>query len=55
MANPPKKRSSKRKKGMRRSHHVRKLAKRVNAISPVKVKLGKKAQKKLKEEHGADA
>lgn len=33
----PKKRTSPRKTGMRRSHIVLKLAKRVNAKSPVKV------------------
>ncbi len=34
----PKKQSSPRKTGMRRSHLVLKLARRVNATSPVKVK-----------------
>ena len=33
----PKKQTSKRKKGMRRSHHALKLARQVNAKSPVKV------------------
>jgi ribosomal protein L32 len=33
----PKKRTSSRRTGMRRSHHVLKLARRVNALSPVKV------------------
>lgn len=33
----PKKRTSSRRTGMRRSHLVRKLARRVNAKSPVKV------------------
>ncbi len=33
----PKKRTSSRRTGMRRSHIVEKLAKRVNAKSPVKV------------------
>ncbi len=33
----PKKRTSSRKSGMRRSHLVMKLARRVNAKSPVKV------------------
>ncbi|MBX4190624.1 50S ribosomal protein L32 [Candidatus Saccharibacteria bacterium] len=33
----PKKRTSSRRTGMRRSHLVTKLAKRVNAKSPVKV------------------
>jgi len=39
--NPPKKRRSARKQGLHRSHLVRKLAKRVNKRSPVKVRLGK--------------
>jgi ribosomal protein L32 len=34
----PKKRTSPRKTGMRRSHHVVKLARKVNAKSPVKVR-----------------
>jgi ribosomal protein L32 len=34
----PKKRTSLRKTGMRRSHHVLKLARKVNAKSPVKVR-----------------
>jgi ribosomal protein L32 len=33
----PKKRTSSRRTGMRRSYHVLKLARRVNALSPVKV------------------
>jgi ribosomal protein L32 len=33
----PKKRTSSRRTGMRRSHEVLKLARRVNATSPVKV------------------
>ena len=33
----PKKRTSSRRSGMRRSHIVQKLAKRVNGLSPVKV------------------
>jgi ribosomal protein L32 len=33
----PKKRTSSRRTGMRRSHEVLKLARRVNALSPVKV------------------
>lgn len=37
----PKKRTSSRRTGMRRSHHVTKLARRVNAKSPVKVIIGK--------------
>lgn len=38
----PKKRTSSRKTGMRRSHHVIKLARAVNAKSPVKAKTTKK-------------
>ena len=38
----PKKRRSSRRQGMHRSHLVRQLAKRVNAHSPVKVKVGGK-------------
>lgn len=38
----PKKRTSTRRSGMRRSHHVLKLARRVNATSPVKVVTSKK-------------
>lgn len=34
---PPKKRTSPRKAGARRSHHALKLARKVNAKSPVKV------------------
>ena len=41
----PKKRTSSRKTGMRRSHLVTKLANRVNAVSPVKVQL--KAKKTI--------
>jgi len=41
----PKKRTSSRRTGMRRSHLLEKLAKRVNAKSPVKV-----GAKKLKSE-----
>lgn len=33
----PKKRTSSRRSGMRRSHLVQKLARRVNGLSPVKV------------------
>ncbi len=33
----PKKQTSPRKKGLRRSHHVLKLARRVNGLSPVPV------------------
>lgn len=45
----PKKRTSPRRTGMRRSHLVSKLARRVNARSPVKVLTGKKQLKKLAE------
>lgn len=38
----PKKRTSPRKTGSRRSHLVSKLARRVNAKSPVKVHVGKR-------------
>lgn len=38
----PKKRSSERKTGTRRSHLVLKLARRVNGTSPVKVKTTKR-------------
>lgn len=38
----PKKRTSPRRTGMRRSHEVLKLARRVNAKSPVKVYTKKK-------------
>lgn len=34
----PKKRTTPRKTGMRRSHHVLKLARKVNAKSPIKVR-----------------
>jgi ribosomal protein L32 len=37
----PKKRTSSRRTGMRRSHLVQKLARRVNGKSPVKVELTK--------------
>ena len=37
----PKKQSSPRKTGLRRSHLVEKLAKRVNRTSPVRVYVGK--------------
>ncbi|HSW78857.1 MAG TPA: hypothetical protein VLF88_02465 [Candidatus Babeliales bacterium] len=37
----PKKRTSSRRTGMRRSHLVNKLARRVNAKSPVKVGVSK--------------
>jgi len=39
---PPKKRTSARRTGMRRSHLVLKLARRVNSTSPVKVITSKK-------------
>ena len=39
----PKKRTSSRRTGMRRSHLVQKLARRVNALSPVKVQTKRKA------------
>lgn len=38
----PKKQSSPRKTGMRRSHLALKLARRVNAVSPVKVRTTKR-------------
>ncbi|MBP6880591.1 hypothetical protein KBC31_03120 [Candidatus Saccharibacteria bacterium] len=38
----PKKQTSPRRSGNRRSHHLRKLAKRVNGRSPIKVMLGKR-------------
>jgi ribosomal protein L32 len=42
----PKKRTSSRRTGMRRSHQFLKLAKRVNALSPVRVhEKGKEAKK----------
>lgn len=44
---PPKKRRTKRARGARRSHLVRELAERVNATSPVKVRLGVKGKKQL--------
>ncbi|KKU19998.1 MAG: hypothetical protein UX30_C0005G0039 [Candidatus Saccharibacteria bacterium GW2011_GWA2_46_10] len=42
----PKKRTSSRRTGMRRSHLVTKLARRVNAKSPVRVIIGKKTTSK---------
>ncbi|HSX28396.1 MAG TPA: hypothetical protein VLF60_03010 [Candidatus Saccharimonadales bacterium] len=42
----PKKRTTPRRTGTRRSHLVRKLAAVVNATSPVKVLISKKARKK---------
>jgi ribosomal protein L32 len=44
----PKKQSSPRKTGLRRSHLVLKLARRVNAKSPVKVKTTKNETGKKK-------
>jgi ribosomal protein L32 len=44
---PPKKRTSPRKTGMRRSHHVLKLARKVNAKSPVKVRTTKRESAKV--------
>lgn len=41
----PKKRTSSRRTGMRRSHLLTELANRVNVKSPVKVKLKKTAEK----------
>lgn len=41
----PKKRTSPRRTGSRRSHLVLKLARRVNALSPVKVQAGTKKMK----------
>lgn len=38
----PKKRTSPRRTGMRRSHHVLKLARRVNGLSPVRALVGTK-------------
>lgn len=43
----PKKRTTPRRTGMRRSHHVLKLARRVNSTSPVKVATSKRQLKKL--------
>ena len=44
----PKKRTSARRTGMRRSHLVRKLAQAVNAKSPVQVRVGKSKAKATK-------
>lgn len=44
---PPKKRTSPRKTGTRRSHHVLKLARTVNSKSPVKVRTTKRESAKL--------
>jgi hypothetical protein len=44
---PPKKRSTPRRTGARRSHHVLKLARRVNAVSPVKVRTTKRESAKI--------
>lgn len=43
---PPKKRTSPRRTGARRSHQVLKLARRVNAASPVKVRTTKRESAK---------
>ncbi len=43
----PKKRTSSRRSGTRRSHEVRKLAARINASSPVKVAVSSRELKKL--------
>lgn len=43
----PKKQSSPRKTGLRRSHLVLKLARRVNATSPIKVRTTKRETGKL--------
>jgi len=43
----PKKRTSPRKTGTRRSHHVLKLARAVNAKSPVKVRTTKRESAKV--------
>lgn len=42
----PKKRTSSRRTGSRRSHLVLKLARRVNGLSPVKAQVGTKKLKK---------
>lgn len=42
----PKKQTSSRKRGLRRSHHVIKLARAVNGISPVRVYTTKKESSK---------
>ena len=44
----PKKRTTPRRTGMRRSHEVLKLARRVNATSPVKVATSARQLKKLR-------
>jgi ribosomal protein L32 len=44
---PPKKRTSPRRTGSRRSHHVIKLARKVNATSPVKVRTTKRESAKV--------
>ena len=43
----PKKRTSSRRTGTRRSHIVLKLARRVNGLSPVRVRVGTKKLKKV--------
>ncbi len=42
----PKKRTSSRRTGSRRSHLVLKLARQVNGLSPVRVKVGTKKMKR---------
>lgn len=44
---PPKKRSTPRRTGQRRSHHVLKLARKVNGKSPIKVRTTKRESGKL--------
>ena len=44
---PPKKRTSPRRTGSRRSHHVLKLARKVNASSPIKVRTTKRESAKV--------
>ncbi len=51
----PKKQSSPRKTGLRRSHLLLKLARRVNGTSPVKVRTTKKETGKAKPVVKADA
>lgn len=45
----PKKQTSKRKTGLRRSHLVLKLARRVNAASPVRVRTTKRESGRAKQ------
>lgn len=49
---PPKKRSTPRRTGNRRSHHVLKLARQVNAKSPVKVRTTVKETGRRRSETG---